>query len=178
MTRVVRSLLLLLVALASTPALAASVQDVFGRPVPLGAGDPAIVFFANRGTRHMLRETAFPFVFDQRTHGPIVIVHIDLSDVPRPIKSLANGLVRSAWRESLDYMRALCRERGIEPPADLDARLFFITHRDGAPHREVGLTPGFHEAFAQVLSPDGAGLAGGPFPKCATDLARALDAAQ
>lgn len=156
------------------PAQAAEFKDVFGRDVPVGQGRPALVLYANRDTRQVLREHAYRFAFELREKRPIVVVHVDLRDIPGLFKGVARRQIRKSHRESLEAMRQLFREHGQEPPAQLEDSLFMVADSDGAPHHELGLEKGFDEVLAQAVGPSGRELARGPFPGAAETLGHAI----
>jgi hypothetical protein len=153
---------------------AEAATDVNERPLPLGNGRPALVFYVNKGTREALGTTAFPFAYELRADRPIVVVHVDLSDVPGLLKSMAKGEIRKAQRESLAEMASIFREHGQEPPAWLGDSLYMVADGDGAPHRAVGLQKKFSVPFAQALGPNGDELARGPFPASAPVIGKAI----
>jgi hypothetical protein len=175
--RLIAVLACLLGLLGAMPAQATELQDVFGREVPLGQGRPAVVLYANRDTREVLRQHAYQFAFGLREERPIVVIRVDLRDVPGLFRGMARRQIRKSHRESLEVMRQLFREQGQEPPADLEDSLFMVADGDGAPHRGVGLEKGFDEVLAQAVGPRGRELARGPFPSAAETIGRAIEAA-
>ncbi|MCE9669545.1 hypothetical protein LY474_17180 [Myxococcus stipitatus] len=156
------------------PAHAAELKDVFGREVPIGKGRPTVVLYANKGTRDELREHAYQFAYDVRAGKPIVVVRVDLRDVPGLFKGMARGEIRKSHKESLDLMRDLFKRHGETPPAELDTSLFMVADSKGEPHEAVGLKKGFKDVFAQVLDPSGHELARGAFPQSASSLGKAV----
>jgi hypothetical protein len=175
--RFIAVLACLLGLLGALPARAAELEDVFGREVPLGQGRPAVVLYANRDTREVLREHAYQFAYTLRAERPIVVVHVDLRDVPGFFRGLARRELRKSHQQSLESMRKLFRDQGQEPPADLEDSLFMIADSDGAPHRQLGLEKGFSEALAQAVSASGRELARAPFPVAADVISQAIEAA-
>ncbi|MBU8896131.1 hypothetical protein KRR26_10975 [Corallococcus sp. M34] len=164
--------------MAAIPARAADDgKDVLGRVVPVGKGRPALVLYANRGTREVLRDHAFQFAYSLRQEHPVVVVHVDLRDIPGLFKGTARKEIRKSYAESLDEMRQLFREHGESPPADLDASFFMVADSDGSPHQGLGMEKGFHQAQAQVVSATGQELARGPFPSAAAKMGQAMAAA-
>jgi hypothetical protein len=161
--------------LGALPAHATTLEDVFGREIPLGQGRPAVVLYANRGTRQVLHEHAFQFAYDLRREHPIVVVHVDLRDVPGLFRGAANREIRNIHRESLETIRKLFRDQGQQPPADLEDSLFMVADSNGAPHNALGLEKGFHQVVAQALSPSGRELARGRFPEAAQAIGRAIE---
>ncbi|MCP3101901.1 hypothetical protein LZ198_23835 [Myxococcus sp. K15C18031901] len=158
------------------PAHAAELKDVFGREVPIGKGRPTVVLYANKGTRDELREHAYQFAYDVRGGKPIVVVRVDLRDVPGLFKGMAKGEIRKSHKESLELMRGLFQQHGEAPPAELDSSLFMVADSKGEPHQAVGLQKGFKNVYAQVLDPSGDEVARGPFPESAASLGRAVAA--
>ncbi len=163
--------------LGALPARATEFKDVFGREVPLGQGRPAVVLYANRDTREVLREHAYQFAYTLRAERPIVVVHVDLRDVPGFFRGIARRELRKSHQQSLESMRKLFRDQGQQPPADLEDSLFMIADSDGAPHRQLGLEKGFSEALAQAVSASGRELARAPFPVAADVISQAIEAA-
>ncbi len=172
--RMIVTLACLMGLLGALPAQAAGRQDVFGREIPVGQGRPALVLYANRGTRHVLHEHAFQFAFDLRRERPIVVVHVDLRDVPGLFRGAASREIRKIHNESLETIRKLFRDQGQQPPADLGDSLFLVADSNGEPHRALGLEKGFHQVVAQALSPSGRELARGRFPEAAPAIGRAI----
>lgn len=164
----------LLGVLGVLPAHAAELKDVFGKEVPIGKGRPTVVLYANKGTRDELREHAYQFVYDVRAVKPIVVVRVDLRDVPGLFKGMAKGEIRKSHAESLGLMRDLFQRHGESPPPELDSSLFMVADSKGEPHQSVGLKKGFKTVYAQVLDPAGQELARGPFPQSAGTLGRAV----
>jgi hypothetical protein len=160
--------------LGALPARAAALEDVFGREIPLGQGRPAVVLYANRGTRQVLHEHAFKFAYDLRQERPIVVVRVDLRDIPRLFRGAAHREIRKIHRESLETVRKLFRDQGQQPPADLESSLFLVADANGAPHHALGLEKGFHHVFVQALSPSGRELARGRFPEAAPAIGQAI----
>lgn len=163
--------------LGALPAHADELKDVMGRDVPIGQGRPAVVLYANRGTRGVLREHAFQFAYTLREERPIVVVHVDLRDIPGLFKGTARKEIRKSYNESLDQMRQLFIDHGQQPPANLEASLFMVADSDGTPHKGLGMEKGFHQAVAQAVSPSGQELARGPFPSACGNISRAIESA-
>ncbi len=174
--RNIAALVCLLGLLGAIPAKAAGLEDVFGRQVPIGEGRPAVVLYANKGTRDALKKTAYQFVYDVRAEKPIVVIRVDLRDVPGLFKGMAKGEIKKSHRESLELMKDLFARRGEAPPAELESSLYMVADTQGEPHQSLGLQKGFDQVFAQVLSPEGHELARGPFPQSARALGRAIAA--
>ena len=86
----------LVAGLGAPAAHAARLEDVFGRGVPPGEGRPALVLYANRATRPVLRQHAFDFAYRLRDERPVVVVHVDLRDVPGLFKARARAQKRYA----------------------------------------------------------------------------------
>ncbi|MCY1078485.1 hypothetical protein [Archangium lansingense] len=156
------------------PAHASELEDVFGREVPLGQGRPAVVLYANRDTRDVLREHAMRFAYDLRRQHPIVVVRVDLRGIPGFFKGAASREIRKIHNDSLDKVRALFLSQGQQPPADLEESLFMVADTNGAPHSALGLEKGFRQVLVQALSPRGRELVRGPFPQAASAINRAL----
>lgn len=175
--RMVVALACLLGLLGAIPAHAAESKDVFGREVPVGQGRPTLMLYANRGTSEQLRAHAFDFAYELREERPIVVVQVDLRDVPGLFRGTARKEIRRRHHESLDFMRQLFHEQGQQPPADLEESLFMVADSKGKSHRELGLPKGFNQVFAQALSPSGEELASGLFPDAARELEKAIEAA-
>ncbi|RKH02070.1 hypothetical protein D7V97_28355 [Corallococcus sp. CA053C] len=159
--------------LASIPAAAAEMKDVFGKEVPIGQGRPTLVLYANKSTREELRQHAYQFIYDVRAEKPIVVVHVDLRDVPGLFKGMAKGEIRKGHAESLGLMRKLFLKNGETPPPDMDSSLFMVADSKGEPHESMGLKKGFEKVFAQVLDFTGQELARGPLAN-ARKLGQAL----
>lgn len=157
------------------PAHASALEDVFGREVPLGQGRPALVLYANRDTRDVLREHAMRFAYELRHEHPIVVVHVDLRDIPCFFSGAASREIRKIHRDSLEKIRKLFLDQGQQPPDDLDASLYMVADSTGAPHRALGLEKGFRQVLAQVMSATGRELARGPFPQAARSIQEALE---
>ena len=173
-------LMSLLGLLAALPATAAEMKDVFGKEVPIGQGRPTLVLYANKSTREELRQHAYQFIYDVRAEKPIVVVHVDLRDVPGLFKGMARGEIRKGHAESLTLMRKLFRQHGETPPPELASSLFMVADSKGEPHQSVGLKKGFEKVFARVLDFAGQELARGPLTnarKLGQVLASAPDSA-
>lgn len=149
-------------------------EDVLGRSVPVGGGRATLEFYGNRGTHDLLRAHAFDFAFSLRDEHPIVVVHVDLSDVPRVFRPLARMQVRESYERSLDHLARLFRAEGEEPPGDLATHVYFVVDAEGEPHRAVGLSSGFATPLARVVGPRGNELLSAPFPESAPSIARVL----
>jgi hypothetical protein len=173
--RLIASLACLLGLLGALPTQARTgLKDVFDREVPLGQGRPAVVLYANRDTRDQLGEHAYAFAFALREERPLVVVRVDLRDVPGLFRGTARKEIRKSHRESLDHMRQFFHERGQEPPAELEELLFMVADAHGEPHRALGLPKGFDQVMAQAVGPSGEELARGPFPQAARTLEKAI----
>jgi hypothetical protein len=172
--RIIVALACMLGLLGALPAHAAELQDVFGRAVPLGQGRPAVVLYANRDTREVLRSHAFQFAYQLRREYPIVVVHVDLRDVPSFFRGAARRELRKSHRESIEAIQRLFHDHGQQPPADLETSLYLVADSNGAPHRALGLEKGFLQVLAQALSPAGLELARGHFPESAPSIGRAI----
>ncbi|MCP3138826.1 hypothetical protein [Pyxidicoccus xibeiensis] len=168
----------LLALLGALPAQAAGLEDVFGKQVPIGQGRPTVVLYANKGTRDELRQHAYQFIYDIRGEKPIVVVRVDLRDVPGLFKGMAKGEIRKSHRESLELMRDVFKKHGQPVPAELESSLFMVADSKGEPHKAVGLQKGFKQVFAKVLSPSGQEVASGPFPQSARKLEQSMASAQ
>ena len=164
----------LLALMGAIPAQAAGLQDVFGKEVPIGQGRPTVVLYANKGTRDELRQHVYQFVYDVRAEKPIVVVHVDLRDVPGLFKGMAKGELRKSHRESLELMKELYRKHGQPVPAELESSLYMVADSKGEPHESMGLQKGFDQVVAKVLSPSGQELARGPFPQSARKLSQSM----
>jgi len=172
--RNIAALVGLLALMGSIPAQAAGLQDVFGKEVPIGQGRPTVVLYANRGTRDELRQHVYQFIYDVRAEKPIVVVHVDLRDVPGLFKGMAKGEIRKSHRESLDLMKEMFRKHGQPVPAELESSLYMVADSKGEPHKAMGLQKGFDQVVAQVLSPSGQELARGPFPQSVRKLSQSI----
>jgi hypothetical protein len=175
--RKIAALACLLGLLGVIPAQAAELKDVFGKEVPIGEGRPTLVLYANKGTRDELRQHVYQFIYEVREEKPIVVVHVDLRDVPGLFKGMAKGEIRKSHRESLELMRDLFRKKGQPVPAELESSLYMVADSKGEPHQSMGLKKGFDQVVAQVLSPSGQELARGPFPQSAKKLGQSMAAA-
>jgi hypothetical protein len=173
----IAALTCLLGLLGAIPAFAANSTDILGREVPIGEGRPAVVLYANRGNREELRGTAYEFVYRLRAAHPIVVVHVDMRDIPGLFKGVARKEIAKSYRSSLDQMRKLFSDKGQTPPADLESSFFMVADSKGKPHEALGLKKGFDMVVAQAVSPSGQELARGPFPQVASTIGRALGAA-
>ncbi|GMU08607.1 hypothetical protein ASNO1_48600 [Corallococcus caeni] len=163
--------------LGALPAAAAELKDVFGKEVPIGQGRPTLVLYANKGTREELRQHASQFIYDVRQKKPIVVIHVDLRDVPGLFKGMARGELRKSHDESLNAMKELFREKGEAPPPELDSSLYMVADSKGEPHQAMGLEKGFGRVFAQVLSTSGQEVARGAFSDGTRKLSQAMVAA-
>ncbi|MFB1483557.1 hypothetical protein [Corallococcus sp. RDP092CA] len=165
--------------LGALPASAADVdvKDVFGKEVPIGQGRPTLVLYANKGTREELRQNASQFVYGVREKKPIVVIHVDLRDVPGLFKGMARGEIRKSRDESLEAMKDLYRQKGEAPPPELDSSLYMVADSKGEPHKAMGLEKGFDRVFAQVLGSSGQELARGTFSSAARQLSQAMTTA-
>ncbi|NBD08904.1 MULTISPECIES: hypothetical protein [Corallococcus] len=161
---------------AALPASAAELKDVFGKEVPIGQGRPTLVLYANKGTRDELRQRAYQFIYDVRAQRPIVVVHVDLRDVPGLFKGMARGEIRKGHDESLNAMKDLFREKGEAPPPELDSSLYMVADSKGEPHESMGLKKGFDRVFAQVLDNSGQEVARGPLSDGTRRFSQALTA--
>lgn len=175
--RILLALACLMGLLTALPAHAVDAKDVFGREVPLGQGRPAVVLYANRDTRGVLREHAMQFAYELHRQRPILVVHVDLRDVPGFFKGAASRELRKIHRESLESFQGLFREKGQQPPADLEQSLFLVADSSGTPHRALGLEKGFRQVVVQAVGPSGRELARGLFPESAKVIGRALESA-
>ncbi|GHG69685.1 hypothetical protein [Comamonas sp. JC664] len=163
--------------LGAIPAQAAELKDVFGREVPVGKGRPTLVLYANRGSREELRQHAYSFIYDLREERPIVLIHVDLRDVPGLFKGMARGEIKKSHRESIEHMKNIFRQHGESPPQELEASLYMVADSKGEPHQSMGLRKGFDQVVAQVLSPSGQEVARGPFPESARRLGESMASA-
>ncbi|WNG57655.1 hypothetical protein F0U59_25010 [Archangium gephyra] len=161
---------------SALPAHASGLEDVFGREVPLGQGRPAVVLYANRDTRDVLREHALRFAYDLRRQHPIVVVRVDLRGIPGFFKGAASREIRKIHNDSLTRVRELFLAQGQQPPADLEQSLYMVADTTGAPHSALGLEKGFRQVLVQALGPRGRELARGPFPEAAGAISRAISA--
>ena len=161
---------------SALPAHASGLEDVFGREVPLGQGRPAVVLYANRDTRDVLRQHALRFAYELRRQHPIVVVRVDLRGIPGFFKGAASREIRKIHNASLDKVRELYLSQGQQPPADLEQSLFMVADSNGAPHSALGMEKGFHQVLVQAVGPRGRELARGPFPQSAGAISRALTA--
>jgi len=175
--KTIAALTCLLGLLGAIPAHAAESKDVLGREVPLGQGRPALVLYANRGTRDDLRASAYPFIYGLRVAHPIVIVHVDLRDVPGLFKGVARKEIAKSYRASLEEMRRLFIEQGLPPPTDLESSFYMVADSKGEAHQALGLKKGFNTVVAQALSASGQELARGPFPQSAKAIGHAIGSA-
>src|SRR5438128_1350934 len=132
--KTIAALTCLLGLLGALPSHAAESTDVLGREVPIGQGRPALVLYANRGTREGLRGTAYPFIYGLRSAHPIIIVHVDLRDVPGLFKGLARKEIAKSYRASLEEMRKLFSSQGEPPPVDLESSFFMVADSQGEAH--------------------------------------------
>jgi hypothetical protein len=167
----------LTLALAAAPGRAQAAQpmrDAFGRTVPTGSGRPALVFYTNRHTRDELEKYAFQAAFQLRALRPIVVVHVDLRDVPGMFKGMARREVVKAHRESIAEMASLFRRQGLTPPADLDESLFMIPSTGGEAHAALGLRADDRQVIAHVVGQSGQVLGRGSVPSDLPRLARTL----
>ncbi|HEX8825244.1 MAG TPA: hypothetical protein VF794_35350 [Archangium sp.] len=175
--RIIMALACMLGLLGALPAHAAELEDVFGRAVPLGQGRPTVVLYANRDTREVLRTHAFQFAFQLRRERPVMVVRVDLRDIPGLFRGAANRELRKSHRESIEAIQKLFRDEGQQPPTDLEESLYLVADSNGAPHHALGLEKGFHQVLAQALSPSGRELARGSFPESAPSIGRAIQLA-
>lgn len=172
--RIIMAIACMLGLVGALPAQAAELEDVFGRAVPLGQGRPAVVLYANRDTREVLRTHAFQFAYQLRREHPIMVVHVDLRDVPSFFRSAARHELRKSHRESISAIQKLFREQGQQPPDNLETSLYLVADSTGEPHHALGLEKGFLQVFAQAVSPSGLELARGRFPESAPSIGRAI----
>lgn len=172
--RKIAALACLLGLLGAIPSQAAELKDVFGKEVPIGQGRPTLVLYANRGTRDELRQTVYKFIYAVREQKPIVVVHVDLRDVPGLFKGMAKGEIKKSHQESLDLMRDEFRSHGQAAPAEMESSLFMVADSKGEPHQSVGLKKGFDQVVAAVLNASGQEVARGPFPDSASKLSQAM----
>ncbi|WP_426749498.1 hypothetical protein [Myxococcus sp. Y35] len=170
----VAALACLLSLLGAIPAQAAELKDVFGREVPVGKGRPTLVLYANKSSREELRQHAYSFIYDLRAEKPIVLIHVDLRDVPGLFKGMARGEIKKSHRESIEHMRNVFRQHGETPPPELESSLYMVADSKGEPHKALGLKKGFDRVVARVLGPSGQELARGPFPESARRLEQSM----
>ncbi len=154
----------------------AATRDVLGREVPIGHGRPALVFYTNRDNQAALHDSAFGFTYRLRRAMPLVVVHVDLSDVPSLLRGLAIREIRRAERESLAEMARVFHAHGKTPPPQLARSLYMVADAHGASRRALGLQEHFRQPYAQALDADGRELARGPFPQDAREIAQAIRA--
>ncbi|MCY1043236.1 hypothetical protein OV208_18105 [Corallococcus sp. bb12-1] len=173
MTALLTCLLGLLAALPASASDSDS-KDVFGQEVPIGQGRPTLVLYTNRGTQEELRKHAYQFIYEMRAEKPIVVVHVDLRDVPGLFKGMAQKKIRKGHDESLTEMRELFRKKGEAPPPELESSLYMVADTKGEPHQSMGLKKGFGQVFAQVLSTSGQELARGPFSESVRKLGQVM----
>lgn len=174
--KMIATLACLLGLLGSIPAHAAE-TDILGREVPIGQGRPAVVLYANRGNREELRGSAYDFIYGLRAARPIIVVHVDMRDIPGLFKGMARKEIAKSYRSSLEQMQKLFSDKGEQPPADLQSSFFMVADSQGEPHEALGLKKGFDTVFAQAVSSSGQELARGPFPQTASVIGRAIGAA-
>jgi len=160
--------------LGAIPAQAAELKDVFDRDVPVGKGRPTLVLYANRGSRDELRQHAYSFIYDLRAEKPIVLIHVDLRDVPGLFKGMARREIKKSHRESIEHMKNVFLQHGEAPPPELESSLYMVADANGQPHQSMGLKKGFDHVVAQVLSPSGHEVARGPFPESAGRLGQSM----
>jgi hypothetical protein len=172
--RIIVAVACMLGLVGALPAHAAELKDVFGRAVPLGQGRPAVVLYANPDTREVLRTHAFQFAYQLRREYPIMVVHVDLRDVPSFFRGAARRELRKSHRESIAAIQKLFQEQGQQPPDNLETSLYLVADSTGAPHHALGLEKGFLQVLAQALSPSGLELARGRFPESAPSIGRAI----
>lgn len=173
--KLVSALFLSFIVSMAGQAQAAQAKDVLGREVPMGEGRPALVLYTNQDTRDAVWEHALDFVYGLRDEKPIVVVRVDLRDVPGMFRGAAKGEIRKAHKESIAAMTKMFQDKGEAVPEEIEESLFMVPDGKGAPHAAVGLDKGFDEAFGQAVSASGKELAAGPFPKAAKALENALE---
>ena len=148
--------------------------DVFGRPLPVPEGRPLLDFYVNRDTRSLLREKAMQLAFDARASAPVVVVHVDLRDIPGWFHGMARREIRKSWKECLGDIARLYRQSGETPPSWLPDAFFMVADEDGKAHRALGLSKRFREPWAVGVSSEGRELARGSFASVLEPLKRAL----
>jgi hypothetical protein len=134
-----------------------------------------VVLYANRDTRGVLREHATRFAYEVHRARPILVIRVDLRDLPGFFKGSASRELRKIHRESLESFQRFFREKGQQPPADLEQSLFLVADSQGTPHRALGLEKGFRQVLVQAVSPSGRELARGTFPESVRLIGRALE---
>jgi hypothetical protein len=152
----------------------AAPSDVFGRPLPVVEGRPRLVFYVNRDNRGLVREEALKLAFDARASAPVVVVHVDLRDIPGLFHGMARREIRKSWQECLGDISRLYRKAGERAPAWLADAFYMVADEEGEPHKALGLPKRFREPWAVGVSSEGRELGRGPFSAVAAPLTRAL----
>jgi len=174
MTRAWLLLALVLPATALAHRAPEPATDVFGRALPHDDGRPTLSLYINRDNRALLRERAMRLVFDARAATPVVIVHVDLRDIPGWLHGMARREIRKSWQECLaDVSRRYAAAGELAPPW-LAGALYMVADGDGDAHRALGLEKRFREPWVVGRGSDGHELAKGPFRAVAATLGRLL----
>jgi hypothetical protein len=148
--------------------------DVLGRPIPVVEGRPVLTFYVNRDNRSLMREKAVQLAFDARASAPVVVVHVDLRDIPGWFHGMAKREIRKSWQECLGDVARLYRQANEKPPSWLADALFMVADDNGEPHVALGLPKRFRQPWAVAVSSGGRELARGPFATVIDGLTRTL----
>lgn len=165
--------------LATLPLLAATSgdRDILGRPVPMSAGRPTIVVYANRATGDPIQKALADVSVRLAEIRPVVVVRVDLRDLPGLFKGFAASRIKTRYTDGIKLYESECQRLGVAANPHPQDSLFFVSDENGQPHQTVGLAPGFHEAVAVAYDAEGQELIRVPFPKGADLIERSVRAA-
>lgn len=149
-------------------------KDVFGRPLPVVEGRPTLSFYVNRDNRGLVRDRAMKLAFEARASAPVVVVHVDLRDIPGLFHGMARREIRKSWQECLGDISRLYRQAGESAPSWLAEAFYMVADEEGEAHQALGLPKRFREPWVVGWSSEGRELAKGPFAAVAAPLSRAL----
>ena len=153
-------------------------HDIFDRDVPVLSARPTVVLFANRATGDAIQDPLSDFSVRTDDLHPLIIVRLDLRDLPGLFRGFAYGNMRSRFSRALKCYKDESARLGHEPIQHAEDSLFFVVEDDGKAHRAQGLPPGFRTALAIAYDATGREIARGPFPASAPLLEQALRSAE
>jgi hypothetical protein len=151
--------------------------DILGRQVPVPGGRPSIIVYANRATGDPIQLALADVSARLADVKPLVVVRVDLRDLPGIFKGYASSRIRTRYEDGLKLYGTECRRLGCGPDPHPQDSLFFVSDPDGQSHQSVGLPSGFHEALAVAYDASGREILRVPFPSGASQLESAVRAA-
>jgi hypothetical protein len=170
-----RAVVVALLLFALAPGARGDELDVFHHPVsPQIAHKPVLVIYANKETRRSATEPAVELAVRLHDVPYVTVVRVDMRGIPTIMGNFAKGSIKDSYNESLTRAKALRRQANLPPPEASGQGLVYVADPQGAAHAAAGLAPGFKEALAVVIAPDGHEVVRAPFPRDAAKIEAAL----